>query len=110
MKNTIRVLAFLSLFGTGFQTKAQVSVGISVRVGPPALPVYTQPLCPGEGYFVDTGLLGVRQQRLLFGFLAPGFYHPSQAFYGHRVTGDLTAGIMDGTADTGDTMLVFTEA
>ena len=27
--------------------KAQVSVGVSVRIGPPALPVYEQPLCPG---------------------------------------------------------------
>jgi hypothetical protein len=33
-------------------TSAQVSVGvdISVHVGPPALPVYAQPICPGHGY------------------------------------------------------------
>jgi hypothetical protein len=29
---------------------AQVAVGISVRVGPPALPVYAQPVCPAPGY------------------------------------------------------------
>ena len=29
---------------------AQVAIGISVRVGPPALPVYAQPVCPGPGY------------------------------------------------------------
>ena len=29
---------------------AQVAVGISVRIGPPALPVYAQPICPGDGY------------------------------------------------------------
>src|SRR2546425_867542 len=29
---------------------AQVSVGISVHVGPPALPVYEQPACPGDGF------------------------------------------------------------
>ena len=29
---------------------AQISVGISVRVGPPALPVYEQPFCPEPGY------------------------------------------------------------
>jgi WXXGXW repeat (2 copies) len=29
---------------------AQISVGISVRVGPPALPVYAQPICPGPDY------------------------------------------------------------
>ena len=34
---------------------AQVSVGISVRVGPPALPVYEQPICPGDGYIWTPG-------------------------------------------------------
>ncbi len=34
---------------------AQVSVGISVRVGPPALPVYEQPICPVEGYIWTPG-------------------------------------------------------
>jgi hypothetical protein len=29
---------------------AQVSIGVSVRTGPPPLPVYEQPLCPGEGF------------------------------------------------------------
>jgi hypothetical protein len=31
-------------------TLAQVSVGISVRIGPPPLPVYVQPICPGPDY------------------------------------------------------------
>jgi hypothetical protein len=30
-------------------------VGISVRIGPPALPVYEQPICPGEGYLWTPG-------------------------------------------------------
>jgi hypothetical protein len=34
---------------------AQVSVGVSIRVGPPALPVYTQPICPGDGYIWTPG-------------------------------------------------------
>ncbi len=29
---------------------AQVAVGVSIRVGPPALPVYAQPICPGADY------------------------------------------------------------
>jgi hypothetical protein len=33
----------------------QVAVGISVRIGPPALPVYAQPICPGPGYFWTPG-------------------------------------------------------
>jgi len=34
---------------------AQVSVGVSIRVGPPVLPVYEQPFCPGEGYIWTPG-------------------------------------------------------
>jgi hypothetical protein len=32
------------------QSQAQVAVGISVRIGPPVLPVYAQPFCPGPSY------------------------------------------------------------
>ncbi len=34
---------------------AQIGIGISVRVGPPALPVYEQPICPGPGYLWTPG-------------------------------------------------------
>src|SRR6202045_2567798 len=34
---------------------AQIGIGIAVRIGPPALPVYAQPLCPGPGYFWTPG-------------------------------------------------------
>jgi hypothetical protein len=34
---------------------AQVSVGISVGFAPPELPVYEQPICPGEGYIWTPG-------------------------------------------------------
>ena len=34
---------------------AQIGIGISVRIGPPALPVYDQPLCPGMGYMWTPG-------------------------------------------------------
>jgi hypothetical protein len=37
------------------QTNAQVSVGISVRIGPPELPVYVQPECPVDGYLWEPG-------------------------------------------------------
>jgi len=36
-------------------SSAQIGVGISIRVGPPALPVYTQPPCPEEGYLWTPG-------------------------------------------------------
>src|SRR5712671_6428900 len=31
-------------------SRAQVAVGISVRIGPPVLPVYVQPICPAPGF------------------------------------------------------------
>ncbi len=34
---------------------AQIDIGISVRVAPPALPVYAQPICPGPGYLWTPG-------------------------------------------------------
>jgi hypothetical protein len=34
---------------------AQLSVGIAVNVAPPEIPVYEQPLCPGEGYIWTPG-------------------------------------------------------
>lgn len=51
MKTLLNFLIALSIIiGAATNTNAQTSVKISVRIGPPALPVYTQPYCPGEGY------------------------------------------------------------
>jgi YXWGXW repeat-containing protein len=36
-------------------TSYAVDIGISIRVGPPPLPVYAQPLCPGPGYMWTPG-------------------------------------------------------
>src|SRR5258708_24277117 len=36
-------------YTTLFRSTAQVSIGISVGFPPPELPVYAQPICPGEG-------------------------------------------------------------
>src|SRR5258708_28442319 len=37
------------------QSKVQVAVGISVQFGPPVLPIYAQPICPGPGYLWTPG-------------------------------------------------------
>src|SRR5271156_42237 len=34
---------------------AQIGIGVSVNFGPPALPVYEQPLCPADGYLWTPG-------------------------------------------------------
>ena len=36
-------------------SSAQIGVGISIHVGPPALPVYTQPPCPQDGFLWTPG-------------------------------------------------------
>src|SRR5258708_4618356 len=49
------VLTAVLLSMIPIQSSAQVAVGISVQIGPPALPVYEQPICPGDGYIWTPG-------------------------------------------------------
>ena len=49
------LLLAVGLLTVPAQSRAQVAVGISVQFGPPALPVYEQPLCPGDGYIWTPG-------------------------------------------------------
>ena len=48
-------LAVSLVFIPAASSFAQVSVGVSIRLAPPALPVYTQPPCPAEGYLWTPG-------------------------------------------------------
>jgi hypothetical protein len=49
------LLALVMLLLLPATSSAEVSVGISVRIAPPALPVYAQPICPGPGYIWTPG-------------------------------------------------------
>jgi WXXGXW repeat (2 copies) len=49
------LLALLAVLMLPSASSAQIGVGISVRIGPPALPVYEQPICPGPGYLWTPG-------------------------------------------------------
>jgi hypothetical protein len=49
------LLVAVAVLATPAVSQAQIGVGISVRVGPPALPVYEQPVCPGPGYLWTPG-------------------------------------------------------
>jgi YXWGXW repeat-containing protein len=50
------ILVFIfSLFLFPAASSAQIAVGVSVHIGPPALPVYAQPPCPVEGYIWTPG-------------------------------------------------------
>jgi len=57
--NAIRLLAILALLvgalALSGTAPAQVAVEFSVGFAPPELPVYEQPLCPGEGYIWTPG-------------------------------------------------------
>ena len=48
-------LCFAPIAALAPASSAQIAIGVSVHVGPPALPVYTQPPCPGDGYLWTPG-------------------------------------------------------
>jgi hypothetical protein len=45
----------LVLLAMSFASSAQISVGISIRIAPPELPVYDQPISPGDDYIWTPG-------------------------------------------------------
>jgi len=49
------LLLAIALLAMPSGASAQISVGVSVHIGPPALPVYAQPICPGPGYLWTPG-------------------------------------------------------
>ncbi len=52
------VLCGFAILAMPSRATAQVAVGVSVHIGPPALPVYAQPICPGPGYIWTPGYWG----------------------------------------------------
>lgn len=54
---SVALLAALG-FATTPSASAQIAIGISVHVAPPALPIYVQPACPLEGYIWTPGYWG----------------------------------------------------
>src|SRR5215469_240342 len=48
----ILAIALLAMSGAAF---AQIGFGLSITIGPPALPVYVQPPCPTPGYIWTPG-------------------------------------------------------
>ena len=56
MKNLLKtVLLVAAMAFAAPHTYAQVSVGVSVRVAPPPIPVYVQPACPHDGWLWQPG-------------------------------------------------------
>jgi hypothetical protein len=50
---TIRFLVALLILAVSAAAFAQI--GVAIAIGPPALPVYEQPICPGDGYLWTPG-------------------------------------------------------
>ncbi|MDB5029438.1 YXWGXW repeat-containing protein [Mucilaginibacter sp.] len=56
MKNLARIfILIVAIVIASPKIYAQVHVGVSVRIGPPPLPVYIQPPCPADGYLWEPG-------------------------------------------------------
>ncbi len=55
MRSRILHLLFLAISMLFLSTAASAQVGVSVSIAPPELPVYDQPVCPGDGYIWTPG-------------------------------------------------------
>src|SRR5216684_1708134 len=75
IRSLLFALVMLSVSGASF---AQVFV--SVNFGPPALPVYEQPLCPAEGYIWVPGYWGPVVG--FYGGIPYGYGYPGSGYYG----------------------------
>lgn len=74
-------------------TQAQVSIGLSINIAPPAMPTYVQPPCPVEGYLWTPGywsynvdgyywVPGVWMAPPRIGYLwTPGYWAFTEGFY-----------------------------
>src|SRR5579883_3269855 len=62
-----------------FAGHAQISIGVSVNIAPPELPVYEQPPIPGEGYLWTPGYWGFENGAYLW---HEGYWGPHIGFYG----------------------------
>ena len=51
----LALLAIPAALSSPSSAQIGIGIGISVHIGPPALPVYEQPICPGAGYLWTPG-------------------------------------------------------
>src|SRR5216684_4151645 len=55
MQGLVVMIALAGMLALSGAARAQVAIGISVGFAPPEIPVYEQPICPGEGYIWTPG-------------------------------------------------------
>src|SRR5690349_3116871 len=75
------VLATAAVFAVPAIASASVNlaIGVSVNTPPPALPVYAQPACPGDGYLWTPGYWAWNGGAYVF---HAGYWGPHVGFYG----------------------------
>src|SRR5271163_4446852 len=77
---SIRWLLFtLGMLLVSVASSAQVRVGVAVTIAPPELPVYEQPICPGDGYLWTPGYWGWGDGGYVF---YDGYWGAQVGFYG----------------------------
>ena len=79
---------------------AAFGFGISITIGPPALPVYAQPICPATAIF-GRPAIGPTATPDTSGPPAPGFSRRASASSGRPATGAGAAADIFGTPDIG---------
>jgi WXXGXW repeat (2 copies) len=56
LRNLMLLLVLCAVpFAMPTRSYGQIGVGIAIHIGPPALPVYTQPPCPQDGFLWTPG-------------------------------------------------------
>ena len=95
---------FLALLVSVVPASSFAGIFVSVTIAPPVLPVYAQPVCPGEG-ICGRRATGRTGMRATFGFLEPGLWRPVPEFSGPPATGDGVAVFTSGMAVIGDPTL-----
>lgn len=94
-KTNLLLILILAISSVAIKADAQViSIGVSIRVGPPVIPVYVQPACPTDGYlwvpgywsYGDDGYYwvpGYWAAPPMIGFLwTPGYWGYASGIYG----------------------------
>lgn len=109
VRSTRLILLFLlafAMFAMSSVSRAQVAVGVSIRIGPPALPVYPQPICPGPGYIWTPGYWAYGPADTT-GFLARGYSPRQLASSGRRAIGAGLGACTSGMPAIGALMWAF---
>jgi hypothetical protein len=55
IRSVLFAVIVVTLVALAIPADSVAQIGIAIRIGPPALPVYEQPVCPGDGYLWTPG-------------------------------------------------------